>query len=113
MKSEKEIDSYGTTFYYKYGTEILHREDGPAMELSFGSKFWYLNGEYLTEKEHAAEMAKRNKESVRFVCSECGSANVNALFIVNVNTKELISDCEDYYCEVCEGPTNLEEITED
>ena len=29
----------------------LHREDGPAVELADGGKYWYLNGESLTEKE--------------------------------------------------------------
>ena len=27
----------------------LHREDGPAYEGADGSKFWYLNGEEVTE----------------------------------------------------------------
>ena len=30
----------------------LHREDGPAVEWSNGSREWYLNGEKLTEEEH-------------------------------------------------------------
>ena len=29
----------------------LHREDGPAVEYTNGSKEWYLNGKNLTEKE--------------------------------------------------------------
>jgi len=29
----------------------LHREDGPAIELANGGKWWYLNGEKLTKEE--------------------------------------------------------------
>ena len=32
----------------------LHREDGPAVEWADGSKWWYLNGKYLTEAEYNA-----------------------------------------------------------
>ena len=30
--------------YFKKGTHILHREDGPALVLETGSKSWYVNG---------------------------------------------------------------------
>jgi hypothetical protein len=30
---------------------IYHRNDGPAIE-AYGSEYWYLNGEELTEEEH-------------------------------------------------------------
>jgi hypothetical protein len=30
----------------------LHREDGPATEYASGTKYWYLNGEKVTEEEH-------------------------------------------------------------
>ncbi len=29
--------------YYKEGTKILHREDGPAVEYANGDKVWYKN----------------------------------------------------------------------
>ena len=29
----------------------LHREDGPAIKFAGGSKYWFLNGKRLTEKE--------------------------------------------------------------
>ena len=33
------------TFYYKDKAYIIrHREDGPAVEYSNGTKYWYLNG---------------------------------------------------------------------
>jgi len=31
-------------YWYKKGTEILHREDGPAIEQTNGTKLWYQNG---------------------------------------------------------------------
>jgi hypothetical protein len=36
----------------------LHREDGPAYEGADGSKFWYLNGEEVTEEEHKRRTSK-------------------------------------------------------
>jgi len=30
--------------WYKEGTDILHREDGPAIEWNHGTKHWYQNG---------------------------------------------------------------------
>lgn len=33
----------GVTSWYKEGTEILHREDGPAVECSTGARYWYIN----------------------------------------------------------------------
>ena len=41
---EKKIDTCGDIYYYKKGTDILHREDGPAVEYADGSKMWYFNG---------------------------------------------------------------------
>ena len=39
MEHDIDIDHpIGTTHYYKKGTLILHREDGPAIEFPSGSK---------------------------------------------------------------------------
>jgi hypothetical protein len=38
-------DFSGNQFYYLNGK--LHREDGPAMDLNNGYKFWNLNGKLL------------------------------------------------------------------
>ena len=49
-----EINKYGTKFYYSdKEMEILHREDGPAIEWADGSKCkcWCLNGIEYSEKE--------------------------------------------------------------
>ena len=57
-----EIDIHGNKFYCKdKEMKILHREDGPAVELSNGSKFWWLNGERHREDAPAVEHANGNK----------------------------------------------------
>jgi len=40
-----EKNKYGTICWYKEGTKIPHREDGPAKEYSNRSKEWYYDGE--------------------------------------------------------------------
>jgi len=39
-----KMDFDDRTIWYKPGTEILHREDGPAVEYANGDKFWYKEG---------------------------------------------------------------------
>ena len=34
----------GNCYYYKKGTKILHREDGPAVELGIHYRAWYIDG---------------------------------------------------------------------
>jgi len=66
---KKEIREYLTptewskarTEWYKGGTEILHREDGPAVEYSNGDKKWYLNGKLHREDGPAVEKADGKK----------------------------------------------------
>lgn len=41
-KNECEVTTSGTKYYYK--DSIYHREDGPAVEYSYGAKHWYQNG---------------------------------------------------------------------
>lgn len=61
-----EIDEDGSKFYYKdKQMTILHREDGPAVEYSSGTKYWYLNGKawyldgvYFTEQNFLLKTAK-------------------------------------------------------
>jgi len=51
-----KINKYGNKFYYKDKTmNILHREDGAAIECSNGSKAWYLNGKLHREDGPAVE----------------------------------------------------------
>jgi hypothetical protein len=45
----------GETYYFAdEGMTILHREDGPAVIRSWGSKFWWINDKELTEAEFNA-----------------------------------------------------------
>jgi hypothetical protein len=49
-------DSDGTKSWYLNGK--LHREDGPAIEYPNGHKEWWLNGNKLTEQQHKAATSK-------------------------------------------------------
>jgi hypothetical protein len=51
-----EIDEDGNEFYYKdRAMTILHREDGPAIEGSNGSKEWWIDGKLHREDGPAFE----------------------------------------------------------
>jgi len=39
--------------------DLLHREDGPAIECADGGKSWWLNGTPYLEKDYHAEIARR------------------------------------------------------
>ena len=41
-----------------------HREDGPAIEWARGDKSWYLNGVQMTKEEHARAMSPIKELSV-------------------------------------------------
>jgi hypothetical protein len=42
-----------------YLNDMIHREDGPAVEDEDGYKAWYLDNVWYTESQHKAEMARR------------------------------------------------------
>jgi hypothetical protein len=44
MKNGLSINSFRTKRYYK--DNLLHREDGPAVEYTNGIKCWYIYGKY-------------------------------------------------------------------
>jgi hypothetical protein len=60
----------GFTGYYEYPNKTkeyrkdgkLHREDGPAVEMPRGSKYWYLNGVEYSEENWQKEVAKLKGE---------------------------------------------------
>jgi hypothetical protein len=54
MKYTVEVNEKGT-YWFKEGTKILHREDGPACEWANGDKFWYKNGKLHREDGFAFE----------------------------------------------------------
>jgi len=51
-----------STSWYKKGTSILHREDGPAIEYANGDKYWYNEGKHHREDGPACEYAYGYKE---------------------------------------------------
>jgi len=62
IKYRVEIDNEKTVFWYKWETNELHREDGPAMEWVDGDKEWYLNDKHLTEDEWKKRVSIDNHE---------------------------------------------------
>ena len=54
-----KINKYGTKYYYV--NNVLHREDGPAIELVNGHKACYKNGKIHREDGPAIEYADGNK----------------------------------------------------
>ena len=44
-----------------YDGDVLHREDGPAVEDASGNKWWYINGQLHREDGPAAEYADGSK----------------------------------------------------
>jgi len=61
MKYTVEVDLSKTIRWSKEGTNILHREDGPAVEYANGDKLWYQNGELHREDGPAVEYANGYK----------------------------------------------------
>lgn len=60
MKYEIRIDEIGTKRYYL--NDILHREDGPAIESYNGTKYWLKNGKYHREDGPAIEHDNGSKK---------------------------------------------------
>ena len=56
-----KIDAYGTTSWFKPGTQTLHRLDGPAVEDVNGHKAWYHNGQLHRLDGPAVEWANGTK----------------------------------------------------
>ena len=56
MKEYKVIiENDGTKRYFKPNTNVLHNEDGPAIEYQNGDKSWYIDGELHREDGPAVE----------------------------------------------------------
>ena len=56
------INKYNNKIWFKSGK--FHREDGPAIEYSNGSKWWCLNNTYYSEQEYRIAMRKIKLERV-------------------------------------------------
>ena len=55
MEYTVKVDEYGNVKYYKLGTDILHREDGPAVEWASRDKTWFKEGKRHREGGPAEE----------------------------------------------------------
>ena len=49
---EYTVRVYGSGTKFWHLNDQLHREDGPAIEWTNGSKSWWLKGNHVTEEEH-------------------------------------------------------------
>jgi hypothetical protein len=49
MEYTVKVDKEGTVRYYKPGTDVLHREDGPAVVCYDGTKKWFKEGKLHRE----------------------------------------------------------------
>ncbi len=56
------VNKHRTIRYYKPGTDILHRLDGPAVECGNGHKEWRVDGELHRVDGPACEYASGTKE---------------------------------------------------
>ena len=61
LKYRVEVDRLGNKRYYTHSGQ-LHREDGPAVILKTGSKFWFQNGELHREDGPAVTWTSGNME---------------------------------------------------
>ena len=59
----REVDHDGIV-RYRNSDGLLHREDGPAIEGADGTRFWYLNGEWLSEDEFEARKPARQVDGL-------------------------------------------------
>jgi hypothetical protein len=59
IKYEVKVYTSGRKEWWLNGN--LHREDGPAVELSNGNKYWWLKGKRHREDGPAVECANGNK----------------------------------------------------
>ena len=57
---ECEVSSDGSKWWYLHN--MLHREDGPAVEYTSGTKSWWLNDKLHREDGPAVEFAAGDKE---------------------------------------------------
>jgi hypothetical protein len=68
MKNGLIINENGTKCYYL--NDLLHREDGPAVEWTDGYKAWLINGEHHREDGPAIEWENGNGKLEYFLNDE-------------------------------------------
>ena len=55
---DKRVNEYGTIRYYKKGTNVVHRTNGPAFEYADGNKCWYYKGKLIENCSSQEEFEK-------------------------------------------------------
>ncbi len=60
LKYRIHVKADGSKLYYN-NKDAYHREDGPAVELANGRKWWYINGKQLTDKQFLQWRKDNNK----------------------------------------------------
>jgi len=99
-KVYSSIDKYNNIHWYKEGTNIRHRDDGPAIECTNGTKYWYQNGIFHRESGPALEFydgekwwcydGKRHRIDGPAVEYENGGKEywLNGKWYIDINTDE-------------------------
>ena len=90
-----EVDAFGTTRWYKDAKcNILHRENGPAVEYMSGNKFWYQDGELHRTDGPATEYSDGNKawyiNGVRMIEAEFLAATQPVIEMTVADVEKLI-----------------------
>ena len=70
IKYEVEVYANGDKLWRLNGK--FHREDGPAVEYAYGTKYWYLNDNNLTEAEHKAKTNPTVEMTMEEICKALG-----------------------------------------
>lgn len=79
----------GNKFYYKdQDYTIFHRANGPAIECSNGVKYWYWDGEEVTEREHAGIVEDMLENQTNKIAQEefAVSNNIPCIDIASADT---------------------------
>jgi len=96
MKYTVEVTKTRTS-WFKEGTFILHRENGPAIENTNGSKEWYIDGKRHREDGPAVELPDidqwfingiRHREDGPAVVYKNGNTNMPQWYINGVAMSE-------------------------
>jgi hypothetical protein len=90
-----EIDEYGDKIWYNDAGQI-HREDGPAIEASNGSKYWYVNGKF--HREDGPAWASRSGSKTWYINGKLHKLDGPAIDWTN-DHKEWWIDGEQIYCK--------------
>lgn len=81
MEYDIKTNLAGSVFYYKKGTHILHREDGPAIIYKSGAKVWFSNGE--RHRENGPAIIYENDDQSWYINGKLHRADGPAIDLAN------------------------------